>query len=121
MAASPNCAECGVLQDNVHLFCECKHVREAWFWLRQRLLGMLSPDCAVTSNFEFINLMFSTSMLESEIVWLLGVYVKLVWDNVVCKKKLLTQFDIQVECQVQFLNHQMSNKPILSFICGIFN
>ena len=52
MAVSPNCPECGVVQDNVHLFCECVHVREAWFWMRQRLLGILPHDGGATSNFE---------------------------------------------------------------------
>ena len=41
MTASPNCLSCGVSQDNVHLFCECVSVREAWFWPRQRLLSLL--------------------------------------------------------------------------------
>ena len=43
MAASPNCFSCGVVQDNVHLFCECVSVKEAWFWIRQRLLSLLPP------------------------------------------------------------------------------
>ena len=120
MAVSPNCTVCGVLQHNVHLFCECQHVREAWCWLRQRILGLMSLDCAATSNFEFVNLMFSSSMLDSEIVWLLGVYVQLVWDNVVCKKKVLTQNTIQAKCQQKYVNHHASNKPILAFICGLF-
>ena len=46
MTASPNCATCGVLQDNVHLFCECLNVREAWFWMRQRLLSLLPQEDA---------------------------------------------------------------------------
>ena len=29
MIASPNCSICRVVQDNVHLFCECVTVREA--------------------------------------------------------------------------------------------
>lgn len=29
-----------------------------------------------TSNFEFVNLMFASSSFDSEIVWLLGVYVQ---------------------------------------------
>ena len=40
MTASPNCLSCGVVQDNTHLFCECVLVREAWFWIRQRLLSL---------------------------------------------------------------------------------
>ena len=50
MVQSPNCVHCNVLQDNVHLFCECILVREAWFWVRQRLLGILQ-NSGRTSNF----------------------------------------------------------------------
>ena len=85
-AATPNCLACGVVQDNVHLFCECKLVREAWFWVRQRLLGMLPDSHGQTSNFEFLNLMFESDLMDSEIVWMLGIFVQLVWNFVICKK-----------------------------------
>ena len=91
MTASPACPSCGVVQDNVHLFCECVSVREAWFWLRQRLLSLLPPEAAATSNFEFLHFMFMKDLLDNEAVWLLGIYVKLVWDNVICKKKIIHQ------------------------------
>ena len=119
MIASPNCSTCGVLQDNVHLFCECVNVREAWFWLRQRLLGFLPQEGCHTSNFEFINLMFTTSMFEDEIVWLLGCYVHQVWINIICKKKFLTQAHIKAECAQQFIDHQSSRRPALGYISGL--
>ena len=120
MAVSPNCPECGVVQDNVHLFCECVHVREVWFWMRQRLLGILPHDGGATSNFEFIHLMFLSGMMDSEVTWLLGVYVRLVWDTVVCKKKSLSQQKIKTECEVKFESNNQSNMPILAHICGLF-
>ena len=120
MTVSPNCPACGVVQDNVHLFCQCLSVREAWFWIRQRVLGMLPADCGVTSDFELLHLMFASNLLENEIVWLLGVYVQLVWDQVVCKKNLLNQQLVKVECAQQYLNHHASNKPDLAHIMGIF-
>ena len=87
-AATPNCLACGVVQDNVHLFCECKLVREAWFWVRQRLLGMLPDSHGQTYNFEFLNLMFESDLMDSEIVWMLGIFVQLVWNFVICKKNI---------------------------------
>ena len=119
MTASPNCTLCGVVQDNVHLFCECVNVREAWFWMRQRLLGFLTEEEHQTSNFEFINLMFPASLFENEIVWLLGVYVHQVWKNIICKKKMLSQNQIQIECAQQFLDHQSSSRPSLVHIMGL--
>ena len=119
LTASPNCSTCEVLQDNVHLFCECVNVREAWFWIRQRLLGLLPPDGAQLSNFEFLNLMFVPSQFENEIVWLLGVYVQQVWSNVICKKKNLSQNAIKSECAKQYSFHQASNRPSLVHIIGL--
>ena len=120
MAASPNCPECGVVQDNVHLFCECINVREAWFWLRQRMLGMLPPDGGTTSNFEFLHLMFMSGMFDSEIVWLIGVYVQFVWINVMSKKKSLSPQMIKTECELKFTSHREANMPALAHICGLF-
>ena len=54
MAASPNCTTCGVIQDNVHLFCECVNVREAWFSLRQRLLEMLPQTVQLHPTLNFL-------------------------------------------------------------------
>ena len=119
MIASPNCHTCGVVQDNVHLFCECVNVQEAWFWLRQRLLGMLPQDGGRVSNFEFINLMFISSQFDNEIVWLLGIYVQQVWSNVICKKNYLSQNQIKTECSQQFIHNQASNRPSLVNIIGL--
>ena len=69
MIASPNCFTCGVIANNVHIFCECESVREAWFWLRQRILGLMSQNAGIISNFEFLNLMFDSSPFEREILW----------------------------------------------------
>ena len=118
MIASPNCTTCGVVQDNVHIFCECLNVREAWFWIRQRLLGFL-PLGGQISNFEFLNLMFVPCQFENEIVWLLGVYVEEVWSNVICKKKFLSQDRIKTECAQNYITHQSSNRPPLSHIIGL--
>ena len=120
MAASPNCSSCGVVQDNVHLFCECVSVREAWFWIRQRLLSLLPPEAARTSNFEFLHLMFVQSLMDIEAVWLLGIYVKVVWDTVICKKKNISQSKIKNECFLQYNNHHACNKPALAHFVGLF-
>ena len=119
MTASPNCSTCGVVQDNVHLFCECTNVREAWFWLRQRFLDFLPQNGGHISNFEFLNMMFSSSQFDEEIVWLLGVYVQQVWSRIICKKKFLTQNVIKTECAQQFLVHQASSRPPLGHIINL--
>ena len=42
-----------------------------------------------TSNFEFVNLMFDSYVLDDEVIWILGIWVQLVWNIVICKKKCL--------------------------------
>ena len=117
-AASPNCVACGVLQDNVHLFCECKNVREAWFWVRQRLIGMLPVTHGQTSNFELLNLMFESFLLDKEIIWMLGIFVQLVWDVVICKKKSLKIETVKSEYLLKFESHKTSKMPTLEHIVG---
>ena len=119
MVPDQNCTECGVLHDNVHLFCECKLVREAWFWVRQRLLGLFPNDHGKTSNFEFINLMFGSYLMDNEAIWMLGIWVELVWNIVICKKKSLKLETTRTEFSLKFVSHKNSNSPALGHIIGL--
>jgi hypothetical protein len=122
MVPSPHCLLCAaVTHDNVHVFCECVLVREAWFWVRQRLLQMFPSSHGNTSNFEFLNFMFDSSMLDSEVIWMIGVYVQLVWDFVICKKKHLKLQTVKSEYTLKYLTHQKSNMPNLAHIVGLFD
>ena len=121
MAPSPNCLICNVLHDNVHLFSECVLVREAWFWVRQRILGILPNSHRTTSNFEFLNLMFDSDRMDGEVIWILGVYVQLVWDVVICKKKYLKLETMKSEYEMKYSSHQKSNMPHLNYIVGLLN
>ena len=121
MANSPNCPLCNELHDNVHVFCECVLVREAWFWVRQRLLQMFPSSHGNTSNFEFLNLMFDSSLLDSEVVWMLGIYLQLVWDTVICKKKGLKLETLKSEYSLKYLTHKSSNMPSFAHIVVLLN
>ena len=79
MVNSPNCLLCHEREDNVHLFMECILVREAWGWVRLRLLSLLPEGCEQTSNFEFLNLMFMKNLMDNEAVWLLGAFIEFTW------------------------------------------
>ena len=119
MVPNHDCVICGVIHDNVHIFCDCQMVREAWFWVRQRLLGLLPASCANISNFEFLNLMFGSNIMNDEVIWMLGVWVQLVWTYVICKKKHLKIETVQSEYSLKFVSHQNSNLPVLSHIIGL--
>ena len=46
-------------------------VQEAWGWVRFKLISMLLVECAITSNFEFLRLMFGDCAMNDEAVCLL--------------------------------------------------
>ena len=121
MVPSPHCVLCRVLHNNVHLFCECELVRESWFWIRQRILGMFSIVNGRTSNFELLNLMFESCVMDNEVIWILGIYVQLVWKIVICKKKMLKLEVVKSEFALKFGNHQHSNMPTLANIVGLLD
>ena len=78
MFNSPNCLMCVVREDNTHIFTECLMVREAWSWIRMRLLDLLSEESARCSNFELLNIMFEKGLMDMEAVWLVVTYVEFV-------------------------------------------
>ena len=121
MANSPDCVLCSELHDNVHIFCECILVRESWFWIRQRLLQMFPSSHGNTSNFEFLNFMFDSSVLDNEVIWMLGIYVELVWNTVICKKKVLKLESVKSEFSLKYLTHQASSMPNLAHIVGLLD
>ena len=82
---------------------------------------MIPPSQGNTSNFEFINLMFDSSLMDSEMVWILGIYVLLVWDIVICKKKVLKLETVKSEYSLKYLTHQFSNMTSLANIVGFFD
>ena len=82
---------------------------------------MLPSSHGNTSNFEFLNLMFDSSLLDSEIIWMLGIYLQLVWNTVICQKKGLKLETVKSEYSLKYLTHQLSNMPSLTCIVGLLN
>ena len=80
---------------------------------------MLPDLFRMSSNFEFLNLMFESDIMDGEVVWLLGAYVQLVWDSVICKKKYLKLEMMKSELSMKYLTHQRSNMPNLGHIVGL--
>ena len=80
---------------------------------------MVPQENASTSNFEFINLMFDSYVMENEVIWILGIWVELVWNFVICKKKSLNLETVKSEISLRFITHQNSNLPALAHINGL--
>ena len=119
MVNSPNCLVCGVREDNTHLFTECVMVREGWGWVRQRLLDLLPDDCGVTSNFEFISLMFTKHTMDNEAVWLIGTYLDLIWSEKFKRRKFVKLSHVMGHVKLQYKANNFSKKPTLGFIASI--
>ena len=116
MVNSPNCMICGVKESNTHIFTECVLVREAWGWVRLRLLGLLSPGSAVCSNFEMINVMFDKHFMDMEAVWLVTTFLEYVWLEKYVKKNKVKIEHLIGFLKLRFKANQVSKKPSLGFI-----
>ena len=87
----PACREEGLTQDVDHIFCSCHLVKEAWQWVRKKvveLLGTPGPP-PVVSNKEILLAMFPEGTQETEVLFILGNYLQLVDKDVINKQKVL--------------------------------
>ena len=46
-------------------------------------------SCAATSNFEFLHLMFLKHVMDKEAVWLLGVVLEFIWEEILTRRKIV--------------------------------
>ena len=65
--------------------------------------------------------MFECGPLDGEVIWLIGVYVQLVWDYVICKKKQLKLRILQSEYELKFTTQKHSKMPDLGYIVGLLD
>ena len=79
----PYCQYCigAEVADVEHFFCSCVRSRQAWSWMRLKILDMCDHGL-MCSNWELINLILPASHFEQEIVWLIGNFVGYIWKNV---------------------------------------
>ena len=82
-----------MVQDLEHIFCSCLLVREAWQWVRKKMVEILAGvRQAPVSNSELILAVFPKTRQENEAVFFLSNYLLLVDSEVVTKKReLLTE------------------------------
>jgi hypothetical protein len=95
-AQDPYCplTECqGKVQNIEHIFCSCFLVKEAWAWLRAKLLENLPATPAALAltynNLEILKLEFPADTLDPECTWLVGNYCSVVANTVTVRKKIL--------------------------------
>jgi hypothetical protein len=113
---SPNCMVCGVKESNTHIFTECLMVREAWGWVRMRMLELLPEENARCSNFEMINLMFEQHVLDLEAVWLVATYLEFVWMEKLKRNRIVKIEHIIGHLKLRYKANQVSKRPKLGFM-----
>ena len=114
---SDRCQRCnqGVIQDCTHLFMECEKVREGWYWVRGRL-GLLLQNFQGLSNYEILHLCFPKELMEKEVMWLMGVWVDLVQEEVVLKGRKLGDQLVRGHFRYKFLTTLTMKIPQLGHI-----
>ena len=113
---SPNCLVCGLLESNTHIFTECLMVREAWGWVRMRMLELLPEENARCSNFEMINLMFEQHVLDLEAVWLVATYLEFVWLEKLKRNRIVKIEHIIGHLKLRYKANQVSRRPKLGYM-----
>jgi hypothetical protein len=85
------------------------------FKFRMRLLGLLSEESAMCSNFETINLMFEKHYMDLEAVWLVATFIEFVWLEKIMRKKIFKIEHIVGHMKLRNKANQVSKKPLLGF------
>ena len=115
------CQRCkqGVVEDCQHLFTECDMVREGWGWLRARIMILL-PDCQGYSNWEILHLLFpKDGRMENEMVWLLGQWVQLVYQEVVIRGRVMEDKFVRGHMRYKYYESLRMKMPQLGHINDI--
>ena len=118
---SATCKRCtlGKVDDVTHMFTECGLVREAWCWVRGRLLSMLPDDMADLSNLEFVHMLFPKENMEDEMVWLMGTYMGWVYEEAVVRGRVLGDSHARGFMRYQYYQSLTKKMPEVGYIRDI--
>ena len=86
-------------------------VREAWGWVRLRMLELLPEENARCSDFELLNLMFEQHVLDLEAVWLMATYVEFVWFEKLKRNRTVKIEHIIRHFKLRYRANQVSRRP----------
>merc|ERR1712030_215831 len=67
-------------QDNVHFFCQCQDVLEAWTWIKNTASFHINNPFWQIQDKELLFFTFPTSAYEKEILWLVSSYCDFRWN-----------------------------------------
>ena len=118
---SPICNRCNLREvDTVsHMFTGCVLVREAWCWVRRRLLDLLPADMADLSGEEMTMFLFPKEFHDDEMVWVMATYMNWVYEEAVMKGRQLNDEHARAYMRYMFYQSKGTNMPQLGHISEI--
>ena len=119
---SADCNRCNLGQrDTVtHMFTECGLVREAWMWVRRRMLMMLPGDMAGLSNFEFCHMLFPRGMWEVQLTWMVGTFMGWVYMESVVRGRMVSDKQVRGYMRYKFNECLRKKMPEIGYIPEFF-
>ena len=78
----PYCCICigAEISDIEHYFCLCSRVVDVWTWIRSQI-NCFDQQLSGEVNLNLVNLCFSKTVYEREILWLLSNYIQYIWER----------------------------------------
>ena len=106
--------------DNVtHMFSGCGLVKDAWKWIRVRLLSMLPDDMSDLSNTELLHMFFPKERQENDMVWLVGTYMGWAFEEGVMKGRILLAEHAEGYMRYMYYQSLKTKMPEIGHITGI--
>ena len=98
---------------------ECDKVREGWGCIRARIM-LLLPDCQGYSNWELLHLTFpQDGRVENEVVWLLGQWVQLVYQEMVVRGRTMEDKFVRGHMRYKYYESLSMKIPQLNHISEV--
>jgi hypothetical protein len=113
-AICQNCKQ-GVVEDCLHLFMECDRFKEGWLWVRRRIQTLLVVMQGL-SNYELLLLSFPWEIGENEVVWLMGQWLQLVYEEVVVRGRNMGDQLVRGHFRYKYLESLTMKMPQLNHI-----
>ena len=87
-----------------------------WSWVRAQILNLLGDGFSQVSNFEIIYLAFPQTVFESEILWIIGIYVEYVWKVIFSRDQKANVDKLIAHFRSKYLENLQGNKPKLKYL-----
>ena len=110
--------ESAEIADVEHFFCLCERTRRAWTWVRGKVVDTGGHQLQILADWDILNLFYTSSDYDQEIVWLVSSYVLYVWENIFVRRAEVKLEKFFGYLTYKYREHQSSLKPRLNDFHG---